>query len=172
MQDHLKWLQKNSQEHKEKQLSHHNLNFTERLQFCFQSSADNLADSNLTTFPSTTAACKTWQLEKPTAPKELLPNDSNQFWDLAFATTEFQSRVICIHPSIESTFKTTKCTHFGPHIQCYMFLKYSCGGWGSRHRMPDMMLTEQSLLANKATWNLENTEKQSWWWMSNTPLTK
>lgn len=48
---------KNPQEYLEKELSHHHLNLTECLQFCFQSSVEEPADSNLTTF-STTAACK------------------------------------------------------------------------------------------------------------------
>lgn len=82
MQDHVKWLQKTPQEHKEKQPGHHHLKFTGCLQFCFQSSVEPLTDSNLAT-TSTTAACKTWQLEKPTALKELLPSDSNQFRDLS-----------------------------------------------------------------------------------------
>lgn len=130
MQEHVKWLQKNHQEYKEKQLSHHHLNFTEWLQVCFQSSVEEPVNSNLTTFPSTTAACKIWQLEKPTAPNSYcqITQISSETW--AFATTGFQSRVICIHPSVESTFNTIKCTNFSPYIQCYILLKYSCGGFG------------------------------------------
>lgn len=45
------------QEYKEMQLGHHDLKFTGRLQFCFQSSVEPLTDSNLAT-SSTTAVCK------------------------------------------------------------------------------------------------------------------